>query len=71
MIAPADGPLPLSAQGPAFPLVTRLLATGLVGWTTYWGLRSGGALAATDWNPTALAIFCGALLLVVWVLAWM
>ncbi len=71
MQPPAEGQQPLSAEGMAFPLVTRVLATALVGWTAYWGLRSGGALAATDWNTTALAVFIGALLLVLWVLAWM
>ncbi|MFD0666388.1 hypothetical protein ACT80S_01615 [Ramlibacter sp. MAHUQ-53] len=71
MALPEGGPQPLSAEGPAFPLTTRVLATALVGWMAYWGLRSGGALAATDWNPTALAVFIGALVLVLWVLVWM
>lgn len=62
---PTDG-----AQGPAFPLSVRLLATAMVAALLYWGLRSMDALAATEWRPASLVLIGAAVFMVLWCLSW-
>ncbi len=67
---PASFPAPY-ASGPAFPLGVKLLATVLVAYTLYWGVRSGGGMLASReaWAGALLSAVC--LVLVVWTLFWM
>lgn len=60
-----------SAQGPAFPLTVRLLATALVVATVAWGLNVRAELGATSWSVTAAVVVGGCGVLVLWCLVWM
>lgn len=64
-------PSPTTIRGPAFPLGVRLLASLLVAGLLYWAVRSHEALAGVEWNGWTAAVVGGALVLVLWCLAWM
>lgn len=68
---PAAAPITITAQGPAFPVAVRLLATAMVGGTLYWGLRSRGELLAAQWDTMSAAVVGTALVLALWALYWM
>ncbi len=59
------------AEGPAFPLAVRLLATVMVAGMAWWGLRIREELGAAGCNLTAVAIVGGSAVLVLWCLGWM
>lgn len=61
----------LPAEGAAFPLSVRLLATAVVAVTAYWGVRSTAHIEPAQWlKPSGLMILA-AMLMVAWCLAWM
>lgn len=71
MTAPVQAPVDLlPADGPAFPLGVRLLASALVGATAYWGARSSAQLALADWATPAGALLTACGVMVLWCLAW-
>lgn len=59
------------AEGPAFPLTVRLLATAMVAGMVGWGLQAREELGAASWNLSATAIVGGCFVLVLWCLVWM
>lgn len=59
------------AQGPAFPLTVRLLATALVVATVAWGLNVRAELGAAAWNVTTAIVVGSCGVLVLWCLVWM
>lgn len=59
-----------SAEGKAFPLLVRLLATGLVGAAAWSGAGVGDELVAADWTSASATVFILAMALVLWCLAW-
>ncbi len=59
------------AEGPAFPLTVRLLATVMVAGMAWWGLAASPELGAVAWSPTAGVVLGGSCLLVLWCLVWM
>lgn len=76
--APSSTPTPLEAgllpdgpaQGPAFPLAVRVLATVLVAYTAHWGWQSRTLLAAVDWTWAGLTLLAAAGVMVLWCLVW-
>ncbi|HSW17077.1 MAG TPA: hypothetical protein VLJ86_07610 [Ramlibacter sp.] len=66
---PATGIAP--AEGRAFPLAVRLLATALVAATFYWGARASDAWLAAGATMPAIVLGGSALAVVLWCLAWM
>ena len=66
--APSSAPTPLEAgllpdgpaQGPAFPLAVRVLATVLVAYTAHWGWQSRTLLAGVEWTWAGLTLLVAA-----------
>ncbi len=61
-----DGP----AEGAAFPVLVRVLATVLVAWTVRWGWQSRELMASVSWSWAGLALMAAALAMVLWCLVW-
>lgn len=59
-----------SAEGPAFPLAVRLLATAIVLGAAGWAYAASDGLATSGWQPSAVAVVGGAALMVLWYLYW-
>lgn len=66
--ASADAAAPV--EGPAFPLLVKLLASALVAGMLVTAARVGGGLLEQSWTPTGLGLMLAAVVLVLWCLAW-
>lgn len=64
--AACAGELPpgMAAEGAAFPLLVKALASVLMAALVYWGVRTAGELAAVDWTGGALAFMALALTMI-------
>ena len=62
--AATDLPAEMAAEGPAFPVLVKALASLLMAALVYWGLRSAQELSAVAWTGGALAFLGVALLLI-------
>lgn len=60
----------VEAAGAAFPLPTKLLATGLVAGMLLWGWRALPQLLGASWQFSAAALVVLALVMVGWCLYW-
>ncbi|MES2940672.1 MAG: hypothetical protein V4864_23540 [Pseudomonadota bacterium] len=67
--AAMPGP-PAEAEGAAFPLVVRLLASLLVGGILAYGWSAARELLGTSWTASAVTCVAGALAMVLWCLYW-
>jgi hypothetical protein len=61
----------LPAEGAAFPLSVRLLASALVAATAYWGFLTHEQWMGPGWTAPSALLFGTALALVAWCLVWM
>ncbi|HYF42114.1 MAG TPA: hypothetical protein VEA35_06650 [Ramlibacter sp.] len=57
-------------EGPAFPLLVKLLAVALVGAMLAWAARTAVPLLQADWTWGAAAVMVLAVVMVLWCLAW-
>lgn len=60
----SDLPPGLAAEGPAFPILVKVLASLLMAALVYWGLRTAGELAAVAWTGGALTFLALALVMI-------
>jgi hypothetical protein len=57
-------------EGPAFPFLVKLLATGLVAAMLLWGARAFDQMRRTEWSFGPAAILVLAVAMVLWCLFW-
>lgn len=58
------------AEGPAFPLLVKVLAVAVVAATLGWGLRAADELAAVSWTFMAGSMLVLAIVMVLWCVWW-
>ena len=67
---PASVDASIPVEGPAFPLLVKLLASALVAGMLVTAARAADGLLEQSWTPTGLGLMIAAMLLVLWCLAW-
>ncbi len=63
-------PISGSAEGAAFPVMVKALATLLMAALTIWGVRVAGQVIATAWSPAAAAFLVTTLVVIVACYYW-
>ncbi|MES2975079.1 MAG: hypothetical protein V4757_15805 [Pseudomonadota bacterium] len=66
----AAAPVVAAVEGPAFPLLVKLLASVMMAALLVWGLRVADEVLATSWSPGAAAVLLVAIGLVVLCYYW-
>ena len=59
-----DLPSQMAAEGPAFPVLVKVMASLLMAALVYWGLRTVQDLSAVAWTGGALAFLGAALVMI-------
>ena len=67
---PDHWPISGSAEGPAFPVMVKALATLLMAALTIWGVRVAGQVMATSWSLSAAAFLVITLIVIVACYYW-
>jgi hypothetical protein len=61
---------PAPVEGPAFPILVKLLATALAGGMLVAAAGAADGLLAQAWTVSGLGLVAAAMVLVLWCLAW-
>lgn len=68
--AASNLPPGMAAEGAAFPLLVKVMASLLMAALVYWGLRTAGDLAAVAWTGGAVAFLSVALVMIAVCFYW-